>query len=151
MSNAAASSSTSSSEAQQSEQVAPACKKSLYFISPEVASYFLGEYLAINKSKDRRSSPARFYSSGRMCGSSFADGCQSSRETKNHPVSLSYLFNVPRPLSPYLAWSRQVQLRGNDSQYKGVWRSLTRMWKEEGFKGFMRGNGINCLRIVPYR
>jgi hypothetical protein len=24
------------------------------------------------------------------------------------------------------------------------------MWKEEGFKGFMRGNGINCLRIVPY-
>jgi hypothetical protein len=26
-----------------------------------------------------------------------------------------------------------------------------RMWQEEGFKGFMRGNGINCLRIVPYR
>jgi len=25
-----------------------------------------------------------------------------------------------------------------------------RMWKEEGFKGYMRGNGINCLRIVPY-
>ncbi|KAF9249185.1 mitochondrial carrier [Marasmius fiardii PR-910] len=24
------------------------------------------------------------------------------------------------------------------------------MWKEEGFKGYMRGNGINCLRIVPY-
>jgi len=24
------------------------------------------------------------------------------------------------------------------------------MWKEEGFRGFMRGNGINCLRIVPY-
>ncbi|KAG6889227.1 hypothetical protein C0992_005971 [Termitomyces sp. T32_za158] len=37
-----------------------------------------------------------------------------------------------------------------DGQYKGVWRSLVRMWKEEGFKGFMRGNGINCLRIVPY-
>jgi hypothetical protein len=24
------------------------------------------------------------------------------------------------------------------------------MWNEEGFKGYMRGNGINCLRIVPY-
>lgn len=24
------------------------------------------------------------------------------------------------------------------------------MWKEEGFKGYMRGNGINCLRIIPY-
>ncbi|PPQ90555.1 hypothetical protein CVT25_015869 [Psilocybe cyanescens] len=45
---------------------------------------------------------------------------------------------------------QQVQPRGSDSQYKGVWRSLIRMWKEEGFQGFMRGNGINCLRIVPY-
>lgn len=25
------------------------------------------------------------------------------------------------------------------------------MWREEGFRGFMRGNGINCIRIVPYR
>lgn len=24
------------------------------------------------------------------------------------------------------------------------------MWQEEGFAGYMRGNGINCLRIVPY-
>ena len=24
------------------------------------------------------------------------------------------------------------------------------MWKEEGFRGFMRGNGINCVRIIPY-
>ncbi|KAF9227460.1 mitochondrial carrier [Gyrodon lividus] len=45
---------------------------------------------------------------------------------------------------------QQVQPRGSDGQYKGVWRSLVRMWKEEGFKGYMRGNGINCLRIVPY-
>ncbi|KAG6828690.1 hypothetical protein H0H92_007052 [Tricholoma furcatifolium] len=45
---------------------------------------------------------------------------------------------------------QQVQPRTSDGQYKGVWRSLVRMWKEEGFKGFMRGNGINCLRIVPY-
>lgn len=46
---------------------------------------------------------------------------------------------------------RQVQPRGSDHQYKGVWRSLVRMWREEGFRGYMRGNGINCLRIVPYR
>ncbi|KAG6841031.1 hypothetical protein C0991_002493 [Blastosporella zonata] len=45
---------------------------------------------------------------------------------------------------------QQVQPRTSDGQYKGVWRSLARMWKEEGFRGFMRGNGINCLRIVPY-
>ncbi|KAJ3868310.1 mitochondrial carrier domain-containing protein [Lentinula novae-zelandiae] len=47
---------------------------------------------------------------------------------------------------------QQVQPRTSDAQpYKGVWRSLVRMWKEEGFRGYMRGNGINCLRIVPYR
>ncbi|KIY44486.1 mitochondrial carrier [Fistulina hepatica ATCC 64428] len=45
---------------------------------------------------------------------------------------------------------QQVQPRTSDQQYKGVWRSLVRMWKEEGIRGYMRGNGINCLRIVPY-
>ncbi|KAL5507145.1 hypothetical protein ACEPAH_6601 [Sanghuangporus vaninii] len=45
---------------------------------------------------------------------------------------------------------QQVQPESPDKAYKGVWRSLVRMWHEEGFKGFMRGNGINCLRIVPY-
>lgn len=46
---------------------------------------------------------------------------------------------------------RQVQSHtSGDTQYKGVWRSLVRIWNEEGFPGFMRGNGINCLRIVPY-
>ncbi|KAF9446354.1 mitochondrial carrier [Macrolepiota fuliginosa MF-IS2] len=45
---------------------------------------------------------------------------------------------------------QQVQPKGSNSSYNGVWNSLVRMWREEGFKGFMRGNGINCLRIVPY-
>jgi hypothetical protein len=45
---------------------------------------------------------------------------------------------------------RQVQPRNTGKQYTGVWRSLARMWNEEGFKGFMRGNGINCVRIIPY-
>ena len=47
--------------------------------------------------------------------------------------------------------NRQVQPRTGDAkQYKGVWSSLVRMFKEEGFRGFMRGNGINCVRIIPY-
>ncbi|KAF7965422.1 hypothetical protein HWV62_43658 [Athelia sp. TMB] len=33
---------------------------------------------------------------------------------------------------------QQVQPRSADLQYKGVWQSLMRMWKEEGFKGYMR-------------
>lgn len=46
---------------------------------------------------------------------------------------------------------RQVQSSSSaEQQYRGVWRSLARMWQEEGWRGYMRGNGINCLRIVPY-
>lgn len=43
-----------------------------------------------------------------------------------------------------------MQSTSSDKQYKGVFRSLVRIWKEEGFKGYMRGNGINCVRIIPY-
>jgi hypothetical protein len=68
-------------------------------------------------------------------------------------IQLVYFLSRNLLLSPWIlnAPFRQVQPRGSDTQYKGVYRSLVRMWKEEGFKGFMRGNGINCLRIVPYR
>ncbi|EIW63075.1 mitochondrial carrier [Trametes versicolor FP-101664 SS1] len=45
---------------------------------------------------------------------------------------------------------QQVQPPSSDKQYKGVWSSLVRMWREEGFRGFMRGNGVNCMRIIPY-
>lgn len=48
---------------------------------------------------------------------------------------------------------RQVQptpAKGEKHAYSGVWNGLSRIWREEGFQGFMRGNGINCLRIAPY-
>ncbi|KOS15843.1 mitochondrial carrier [Malassezia pachydermatis] len=34
--------------------------------------------------------------------------------------------------------------------YAGVWKGLSKIWQEEGFLGFMRGNTLNCLRIAPY-
>ncbi|RPB16580.1 mitochondrial carrier [Morchella conica CCBAS932] len=43
----------------------------------------------------------------------------------------------------------QVQGPGNQS-YQGVGPALMKMWREEGWRGFMRGNGTNCIRIVPY-
>ena len=44
----------------------------------------------------------------------------------------------------------QVQGSGH-TEYRGsVWKGLVKIWQEEGFKGMMRGNGINCLRIIPY-
>ena len=29
-------------------------------------------------------------------------------------------------------------------------KALAKMWREEGWRGFMAGNGTNCIRIVPY-
>ncbi|EJT97303.1 mitochondrial carrier, partial [Dacryopinax primogenitus] len=44
----------------------------------------------------------------------------------------------------------QPHQSGRALAYTGVWSGLVKMWQEEGFKGFMRGNGVNCVRIVPY-
>jgi hypothetical protein len=44
----------------------------------------------------------------------------------------------------------QVQSVGREDYKMSVGKGLMKMWREEGFKGLMRGNGANCLRIVPY-
>ena len=44
----------------------------------------------------------------------------------------------------------QVQSAGRDAYKLSVSKALMKMWKEEGWRGFMRGNGTNCIRIVPY-
>ncbi|KAL1406364.1 hypothetical protein Q8F55_008063 [Vanrija albida] len=38
----------------------------------------------------------------------------------------------------------------SNQAYGALWPSLVRMWKSEGFAGFMKGNGINVVRILPY-
>lgn len=44
----------------------------------------------------------------------------------------------------------QIQSVGREEYKLSVGKGLIKMWKEEGWKGFMRGNGTNCIRIVPY-
>ncbi|ODV93314.1 hypothetical protein PACTADRAFT_46849 [Pachysolen tannophilus NRRL Y-2460] len=45
----------------------------------------------------------------------------------------------------------QVQGPGANSSYNdGVIKTVIKIWKEEGFKGLFRGNGINCIRVFPY-
>jgi solute carrier family 25 phosphate transporter 23/24/25/41 len=44
----------------------------------------------------------------------------------------------------------QVQSAGRDAYQMSVGKALGKMWREEGLKGFMAGNGTNCIRIVPY-
>ena len=33
--------------------------------------------------------------------------------------------------------------------YNGVWGGLGHIWKTEGVRGMFKGNGANCIRIVP--
>ena len=44
----------------------------------------------------------------------------------------------------------QVQSGGRNEYKLSVPKALMKMWRDEGFKGLMRGNGTNCIRIVPY-
>ncbi|EOO01718.1 putative solute carrier family 25 member 42 protein [Phaeoacremonium minimum UCRPA7] len=44
----------------------------------------------------------------------------------------------------------QVQSVGREEYKLSVGKALLKMWREEGWRGFMRGNGTNCIRIVPY-
>ncbi|KAF9108069.1 hypothetical protein BGX27_008497 [Mortierella sp. AM989] len=43
------------------------------------------------------------------------------------------------------------QVQGPEpASYQGVIPTLRKMWAEEGVVGFMRGNGTNVIRIIPY-
>lgn len=44
----------------------------------------------------------------------------------------------------------QIQSVGREEYKLSIWKALVKMWREEGWRGFMRGNGTNCIRIVPY-
>ncbi|KAK4613797.1 hypothetical protein CLAFUW4_09252 [Fulvia fulva] len=44
----------------------------------------------------------------------------------------------------------QVQSTGRTEYKMSIPKALGKIWREEGFRGMMAGNGVNCIRIVPY-
>lgn len=44
----------------------------------------------------------------------------------------------------------QIQSVGREAYKSSIWKALGKMGREEGWRGFMRGNGTNCIRIIPY-
>ncbi|PYH40640.1 putative mitochondrial carrier protein [Aspergillus saccharolyticus JOP 1030-1] len=44
----------------------------------------------------------------------------------------------------------QIQNVGRNEYKLSIWKALVKIGKEEGWKGYLRGNGTNCIRIVPY-
>ncbi|KAI7834662.1 mitochondrial carrier domain-containing protein [Kickxella alabastrina] len=54
-------------------------------------------------------------------------------------------------VSPLERMKILFQVRGGASaSYNGVFGTLAKIWREEGMAGYMRGNGTNVVRIVPY-
>lgn len=66
------------------------------------------------------------------------------------PPTLAGLF--PSFTSSSLPFRLKIiyQCQGKSHAYGGVTSALAKIWREEGIKGMFRGNGINCLRIMPY-
>ncbi|KAL4923211.1 putative mitochondrial carrier protein [Aspergillus undulatus] len=44
----------------------------------------------------------------------------------------------------------QIQTIGREEYKLSIWQALKKIGKDEGWRGFLRGNGTNCIRIIPY-
>ncbi|KAK6204854.1 mitochondrial ADP/ATP carrier protein [Scheffersomyces amazonensis] len=44
----------------------------------------------------------------------------------------------------------QVQGPGSNHAYQGMFPTIFKMYREEGWRGLFRGNLLNCVRIFPY-
>ena len=45
-----------------------------------------------------------------------------------------------------------MQIQGGSGSarvYTGVWQGTRHMWRSDGLRGMFKGNGLNCIRIVP--
>ncbi|KAL4962669.1 putative mitochondrial carrier protein [Aspergillus stella-maris] len=86
---------------------------------------------------------------------SFSDGV---RSTVAEPVVAAFLAGgvagaVSRTMvSPLerLKILLQIQTAGREEYKLSIWQALKKIGKEEGWRGFLRGNGTNCIRIIPY-
>ena len=83
---------------------------------------------------------------------------QTFRQTVSQPILASFIAGgiagavsrtVVSPLER-LKILFQVQSAGRTEYKMSVRKALVKMWREEGFRGFLAGNGTNCIRIVPY-
>lgn len=51
-----------------------------------------------------------------------------------------------------IAFSPQIQTecKAEEQRFRGIIPTLMKIGREEGFRGYFKGNGTNVIRIVPY-
>lgn len=55
-------------------------------------------------------------------------------------------------VSPFERAKILLQLQGPEAQkaYRGMFPTIWKMYVDEGWRGWFRGNTLNCIRIIPY-
>lgn len=55
-------------------------------------------------------------------------------------------------VSPFERAKILLQLQGAEAQkaYRGMFPTIWKMYVDEGWRGWFRGNTLNCIRIIPY-
>ncbi|RKP32344.1 mitochondrial carrier [Metschnikowia bicuspidata] len=55
-------------------------------------------------------------------------------------------------VSPFERAKILLQLQGPEAQkaYRGMFPTIWKMYVDEGWRGWFRGNTLNCVRIIPY-
>lgn len=99
-----------------------------------------------------------------------------ARATEEPSPSSASETPVPKPEKSYLTWGQIVkslaaggiagavsrtavaplerlkilmQVQGNEKVYTGIWQGMRHMWQADGVRGLFKGNGLNCIRIIP--
>ena len=49
-----------------------------------------------------------------------------------------------------LMQTQRLSSSGASDKYTSLWQALARVAREDGIKGYWRGNFANCIRVVPY-
>jgi solute carrier family 25 phosphate transporter 23/24/25/41 len=49
-----------------------------------------------------------------------------------------------------LMQTQRISAAGGSDKYTSLWQALSRVAREDGIKGYWRGNLANCIRVVPY-
>ena len=52
--------------------------------------------------------------------------------------------------SPPLPFKVQTEAIKENRKFQGIASSLGTIWREEGVRGYFKGNGTNVVRIIPY-